>query len=427
MEQLEDRHLLSGFLQTNLVSDQPNVAPILDPQLINPWGIALSPASGAFWVSDNGSGVSTLYTGDVGGSQLAKAPLTVTVPGGASTGAVFNGTSDFVIRNGGDSGPAVFLFASENGNITGWNPSLPPPAPSTAAQPAVVIPDAVFKGLAIGNNGEANFLYAADFHGGQIDVFDAGFHQVQLQGSFTDPDLPEGYAPFNIRNLGGQLYVTYALQDEAKHDDVPGDGHGFIDVFDMDGNLLNRLVSQGPLNSPWGLALAPDNFGEFSNDLLVGNFGDGRINVFDPNDGTSLGQLTDPSGNLVVIQGLWGLTFGNGVSAGESNILYFAAGPDGEQHGLFGSLQSQDTATGAFQTDIAFALGTRQAESIQHVSIGMQEFSSAKDLVQRAEATPQQSLPMMRHATAPSQEASSLAMPTTHTKMIDQVFIDLAV
>jgi len=356
LEGLEDRYLLSGFLQTNLVSDQPDTAQILDPQLVNAWGISLSPTAGAFWVSDNGTGVATLYTGAVNGFPLAKAPLTVTIPGGAATGQVFNNTPDFVLRNGSDSAPAVFLFASENGNITGWNPDLPPPAPSTAAQPAITIPDAVFKGLAIGNNGDGNFLYAADFHGGQIDVFDAGFHLVQLSGSFTDPKLPKGFAPFNIQNLGGQLYVTYALQDEAKHDDVPGKGNGFVDVFDTNGNFLSRLASQGTLNSPWGLALAPADFGEFSNDLLVGNFGDGHINVYDPNNGSFFGQMTDAAGKPIVIDGLWGLTFGNGVTAGDTNVLFFAAGPDKEQHGLFGSLQTVAAAPELVQTGLVSSI-----------------------------------------------------------------------
>src|SRR5262249_25349682 len=208
----------------------------------------------------------------------------------------------------GESGPAVFIFASETGQITGWNPRVPLPAPSTHAQLGVTVPGAVFKGLAIANNGSGNFLYAADFHNGQIDVFDSQFHQTSLAGSFTDPDLPQGYAPFNIQNLDGKLYVTYAQQDADGQNNVPGKGKGFVDVFDTTGNLLQRVASGGPLNSPWGLALAPDGFGPFGGDLLVGNFGDGHINAYDPADNFAFRrQLLGTDGSPVVIPGLWAL------------------------------------------------------------------------------------------------------------------------
>jgi uncharacterized protein (TIGR03118 family) len=332
----------SGYLRLNLVSDQPGDGLLIDPNLVNPWGIALSPAAGAFWIADNGADVATLYGGDVSGSPIGNAGLVVSIPGGAPTGQVFNGTSDFVIHSGTASAPALFIFSSENGSITGWNPAVPP---LTQAQTGITVPGAVFKGLALANNGTANFLYATDFHNGQVDVFDTNFHQLTLAaGAFTDPNLPAGYAPFGITNIGGKLYVSYALQDAAKHDDVAGFGHGFVDVYNASGALLQRLITgtpgdpTSPLDSPWGMVIAPANFGAFSGDLLVGNFGNGKINAFDPTSGNFLGTVSDASGNPVVIDGLWGLTFGNGTSAGDPNALFFTAGTDGEQHGTFGEL-----------------------------------------------------------------------------------------
>ncbi|HEV3339277.1 MAG TPA: TIGR03118 family protein, partial [Pirellulales bacterium] len=331
----------SGYLRLNLVSDQPGDGLLIDPNLVNPWGIALSPTTGAFWVADNGKDVATLYGGGVAGSPLGNAGLVVSIPGGAPTGQVFNGTSDFVVGSGAASGPALFIFASENGSITGWNPT----ASLTQAQTGITVPGAVFKGLALANTGTANELFATDFHNGQIDVFNASFHQVTLAaGAFVDPNLPAGYAPFGITNLGGKLYVSYALQNAQKHDDVAGFGHGFVDIFNTSGVLQQRLITgtpgdpTSPLNSPWGMVMAPANFGAFSGDLLVGNFGDGKIKAFDPNNGTFLGTLSDASGNAIVIDGLWGLIFGNGASAGDPNTLFFSAGTGGEQHGTFGEL-----------------------------------------------------------------------------------------
>jgi uncharacterized protein (TIGR03118 family) len=202
--------------------------------------------------------------------------------------------------------------------------------------------DAVYKGLAIGSNGTGNLLYAANFASGKIDVFNSSFSPVSVPGGFTDPTMPTGFAPFDIKSINGQLYVTYAMQDAAKHDDVAGPGNGFVDVFDMNGNMVRRLVTGGALNSPWGLAVAPSSFGAFGGDLLVGNFGDGTINAFNLTTGTLLGQLNNPDGSPVVNQGLWGLEFGNGVQGLDPNTLYFTAGipgPDNvEDHGLFGSI-----------------------------------------------------------------------------------------
>ena len=320
------------------------MALVTDPKLINPWGIATNPTGGAFWVSDNGTGVTSLYQGDVGGSAfIATAGLPSVTGLGSPTGQVFNGTTDFVVSSGASSGPAVFLFASEDGSITAWNPSVPIPAPSTKAQVVVPASTAVFKGIAIANNSigskTGNFLYAADFHGGVIDVFDKNFQLTTLGSSFTDPALPTGFAPFNVQNLGGKLYVAYAKQDAAKHDDTAGAGNGIVDVFDTSGKLLQRLVTGGSLNSPWGVALAPVGFGPFGGDLLVGNFGDGRVNAFDPSTGSLVGALRNATGNPLTIDGLWGMTFGNGVTAGDKSTLYFAAGPGGEAHGLFGSIK----------------------------------------------------------------------------------------
>jgi uncharacterized protein (TIGR03118 family) len=340
LEQLEGRALPStgaGFYQqTNLVSDQAGVARILDPNLVNAWGISLNQAGGAFWVANNVTGTSTLYTGDVNGSAFLRNALVVTIPDGSPTGTVFNGSGDFVVSAGAASAPARFLFASQVGEITGWNPAVPP---ATTAKLGKAIPDAVYTGLAIGSVGTANFLYAANFANRSIDVFDKTFQLTHLDGTFTDPDLPPSYAPFNIQNLGGKLYVAYAQRSHKDPGEETGHGSGFVDVFDTSGHLLQRIVSGNHLHAPWGLALAPSDFGTFSNALLVGNFGTGHIAAFNATTGKFLGELSGADGKPIVIDGLWGIIFGNGVSAGDRNALYFAAGPEDETHGLFGSLR----------------------------------------------------------------------------------------
>ena len=323
----------NSFLQTNLVSNIPGLAKFTDPDLVNPWGISHSPTS-PFWVSDNGTGLSTLYNG-----AGVKQGLVVTIPppaGGtppsAPTGQVFNGTGSFQVNAG---LPALFIFATEDGTISGWNP---------AANPTIAIlkvdnsgSGAVYKGLAIGNNGAGDFLYAANFTGNRIDIFDSNFAPASLPGSFIDPNLPSGYAPFNIQNLGGQLFVTYAVQNGK--DDQPGSGNGIVDVFDTSGNFVKRLISNGgALNSPWGLEIAPAGFGDFAGDLLVGNFGDGLINVYDPVSGIFIDNLKGIDGKPIAIDGLWGLIVGNGGNGGDINTLYFTAGPNDEANGLFGSL-----------------------------------------------------------------------------------------
>jgi uncharacterized protein (TIGR03118 family) len=338
LECLEDRCLLSGaYLQTNLVSDLPGVANATDPNLSNPWGIVASTKS-PFWIADNATGLSTVYNGSGAVQSLV---VTVPTPAGgtppsAPTGIVFNSTTSFVVSGSGKSGTALFLFSTEDGTISGWSPAVD----STHAILEVdnSATGAVYKGLALGSNASGNLLFATNFNAGTIDVYDTNFHKVNLP--FKDSTLTAGFAPFGIRNIGGNLYVTYAMQNAAKHDDVAGPGNGFIDVFDTSGNLLHRLVSNGKLNSPWGLALAPANFGTFSNDLLVGNFGDGLINAYDPTTGAFIGQVQDTRGNAVHIDGLWGLSFGNGGSAGSTNTLFFTAGINSERNGLFGALQA---------------------------------------------------------------------------------------
>ena len=328
-----------AFHQTNLVSDQPGVALITDPNLVNPWGISMSPTS-PFWVANNGTGTATLYAGDVNGSPFTRNSLVVSIPEGAPTGTVFNPfTTDFVVQGGGKSARALFLFASQVGIVSGWNSGVPA-AGSTQAQVGGSN-DAVYTGLAIGSVGSAHYLYAADFEHGKIDVYDTAFHVVTLAGTFSDPNIPTSYSPFNVQSLGGNLYVTYAQQSHKEPDEETDRGSGFVDVFDTSGNLLQRLIEGNHLKAPWGLALSPSNFGAFSNALIVGNFGDGQLHAYDPESGRYLGEFKDENGRPTVIDGLWGITFGNGGNGGDRNALYFASGPDDETHGLFGSLRVQ--------------------------------------------------------------------------------------
>ena len=327
----------TSYVQHNLVSDLPGTAEITDDSLVNPWGLAQGPATPA-WVADNGTNVATLYQGDGVVGPLQKVPLTVTIPGDGPTGQVFNSTSGFVVSDGnGHSGRAVFIFDSESGDITGWSPAVPPPPFSTQAWNGVHVPDAIYKGLALATVGTASFLYAANFHAATIDVFDATFTQVHLSGAFTDPHLPRHYAPFNIALLNEQLYVSYARQDANAEDEIAGQGRGIVDVFDTSGHFLRRLISHGQLNAPWGMTIAPAGFGNFSGDLLVGNFGDGRIHAYDAHTGHFEGTVRDAHHTPIVIDGLWALMFGNGTSAA-ANALLFSAGIQDEQHGLYGTI-----------------------------------------------------------------------------------------
>jgi uncharacterized protein (TIGR03118 family) len=324
------------YEQRNLVSDVPGQAELLDPNLVNAWGLAFGPTSPA-WVADNGTDVSTLYSGAVGNSPVTKVPLTVSIPGGAPTGLVFNGSDGFEVSSGMSSGPALFLFSSEAGVISGWNPNVPPPPPSTQAQVAVTVPDAIFKGLAIANTATGPQIYATDFHNNQVDVWDADFNAVERPGAFEDPKIPDRFAPFGIQTVNGQIVVTYAKQDEDAEDDVAGPGLGFVDVYSTDGTLLQRFAARKKLNAPWGIALAPQGFGSASGALLIGNFGDGRINAYDPVSGKWLGALRGEHGQRLSIDGLWALQFGNGV-IGTPETLLFTAGPEDESHGLFGEI-----------------------------------------------------------------------------------------
>jgi uncharacterized protein (TIGR03118 family) len=338
-ECLEDRSLLSGgYFQIDLASDIPGLARVTDANLVHPWGVAFSP-TGPFWVAENGSGVSDVLDGQ-GQTFL----LVVTVPSAAQsdsapTGVVFNGGSAFTISADGRAAPSRFLFAGGDGTISGWSNVVDPTRALLAVDNSAS--GAVYTGLTLAKDRAGrSFLYAADFSQGTIAIFDQSFRAVVHPGSFQDPNLPAGYAPFNIENIGNLLFVTYAKQDENRRDDSPGPGHGFIDVYDTNGGLIRRFASFGALNSPWGLAMAPADFGRFANALLVGNNGDGHIDAFDPLTGNFLGSLRDDAGSPIAIPDLWALTLGNGHVGGDSSTLFFSAGVDYDQHGLFGAIQA---------------------------------------------------------------------------------------
>ena len=338
------------YTQVNLISDQTGQANQSDSNLVNGWGIARS-ATSPWWVSDNGPGKASVYNGSTG----AILPLVVTVPG-APTGMVYNGTSGFVIPG---SGPAHFLFASEDGTISGWNSG-------THAQVVITTAGAVYKGIAIALVDGSPRLYATDFHGGHIDVFDANFQPVARDNGKNNGDengngggngsghddsffsgKPQGLVPFNIQNIGDTLFVAFAKQDAAKHDEVDGPGLGLIGAFTPLGKLINWFDRVNDLNAPWGMAMAPSEFGTFSHHLLVGQFGSGEILAFNPTSGQYAGKLLQPlaaGGQPVTIEGLWGIGFGSGAAnSGPSTTLFFAAGPGGESHGLFGSLTAVTT------------------------------------------------------------------------------------
>ncbi|MCW3097341.1 MAG: hypothetical protein JWL77_2959 [Chthonomonadaceae bacterium] len=351
------------FLLTKMVSDTAaGGGAIVDPDLTNPWGVAFAPG-GPFWIADNASGKSTLYDSNgVKQGLIVNLPTPTAATGAAGTGQVYNGTNSFMVSGS----PALFLFSTEDGTILAWTANSGANAVLKVDNSQVVYPlptgpvtGAVYKGLAIGNNNAGNFLFATNFRSGKIDVFDTNFAAANLVGSFTDPNgIPAGFAPFGIQNINGVLYVTYAKQDAAKQDDVAGPGNGLIDVFDTNGTFMKRLVTGSAaggtvsaLNSPWGLTLAPAGFGKFSSDLLVGNFGDGHINAFNPTTGALLGTLLDSANNPIVIPGLWALIFGNGGQGGATGSLFFTAGigdpptftTNVESHGLLGRLQVNTT------------------------------------------------------------------------------------
>ena len=327
----------SRYEVTDLVADAAGVAPSTDLNLKNPWGIAFNP-NGFVWVANNHTGTSTLYDGNgVPQSLIVTIPPATGNGLGTPTGITFNGTNDFmVVTNAPPSNanptPARFIFASEDGAITAWAPGI-----TTAI--VKVTANANYKGVAIAGNGTANLLYAADFVGRKIDVYNTAFAPTTVPGAFADPKLPKGYSPFNIMNIQGNLYVAYALL-ESGDEETTGQGLGIVNVFDADGFLLKRLISRGQLNAPWGMALAPAGFGKFSNMLLVGNFGDGVINAYDPTNGNHAGRLRMSNNKDVRLDGLWGIAFGPGVQHQPTDTLFFAAGTNDEENGLYGRIEA---------------------------------------------------------------------------------------
>jgi len=354
------------YIVTNLTSDLPGIAPNTDPVLQNAWGVTFTPGASPFWIADNATGCSTLYDGS-GVPQPQPTALRVKLPlprgsvpatackhadpnnppnptPAAPTGLVWNPTATFLVPN--TTRPATFIWDTEDGTISAWTGGLTPPDQAVLAVDNSA--GAVYKGLVFGTNVHGVFLFATNFRTGTIDVFapngSAGFRpatSTEIDGNFTDPNIPAGFAPFGIQNINGDLFVTYALQNAAKHDDVAGPGNGFVNIFDTDGHLLRRFASRGALNSPWGVARASFAFGRFSGDILVGNFGNGEINAFD-SDGNLRGTLKDGSDTRVVIDGLWTLTLGGGRNSG-SDTLYFTAGPNHETDGVFGTITPAST------------------------------------------------------------------------------------
>jgi uncharacterized protein (TIGR03118 family) len=322
-----------AFAAVNLVSDVPGMAAVTDPHVVNAWGLTLGPTT-PLWVVDNGTDNASLVAGGLNGAPPTLPALVVSVAG-APTGEAFNAGTQFVVTGPNGSGPARFLFVTESGDLVGWSPAAAP----TTAVVAGHSEGAVYKGLTMASNEFGSFLLAADFHNARVDVYDSLFRRSNLPAPlFTDPRLPRGYAPFNVEFLAGHVYVTYAKQDAEGTDEVAGRGFGFVDVFNRFGQLERRLASRGPLNAPWGMEIAPASFGAFAGDLLVGNFGDGRISVYDRGTGRLRGQLRDAHGTAVAIDGLWDLITGTATTGG-TDVVWFSAGPGDEEHGLVGMLR----------------------------------------------------------------------------------------
>ena len=321
-----------NYVANALVSDtSATLALHHDARLVNAWGLAFNP-QGFAWIANAGTATSTLYDGN-GVAQ----PLVVTLDQGNPSGIVFNGSSAFSITEAGVSGAAPFIFATLQGQISAWSPSV------DATRSFTIVDDgaagASFTGLAIGTGTSGNLLYAADFAHGTVVTLDGAFAPVTTPGGFVDPTLPAGYAPFGIQQVGGKVIVTYALRDAATGRDTAGAGLGLVDVFDLQGNLLQHLVAAGgALDAPWGVALTPSTFGKYANMLLVGNFGDGRINVYDPASGAPKGTLANNDGTPIVVPGLWALQFGNDLNGQPSDTLFYTAGPGAEAHGLYGRI-----------------------------------------------------------------------------------------
>lgn len=323
----------NSYAQSNLTSDLATVAAHTDTQLINPWAIAFFPGA-PFWVADNNSGVSTLY--DATGKKQS---LVVTIPkpsdmtGPATpTGMVTNSTNGFLVG----LAPATFIFDTEDGTISGWYTG-----PRATIEVDNSDAGAVYKGLAMVTNTTGSFLLATNFNSGTVEVYDKNWKLARLTGSFTDPTIPAGYAPFGVRVIGSSVYVTYAKQNPLKHDPVIGPGRGYVSKFDNQGNFVRRFASTGVLDAPWGVVMAPaSGFGIFSGALLIGNFGDGIINAFSPTTGALLGQIHNPDGTVIHNPGLWDMVFGAG-GTGSSTTLYFTSGILSEAHGLFGAIAKQ--------------------------------------------------------------------------------------
>jgi uncharacterized protein (TIGR03118 family) len=332
--------MVTGLTDTAMVSNGVIAASHTDARLQNPWGLAFAPG-GPIWIADNNSNFATVYDG----TGTAQAPTVVSIPAGSNgpatpTGEVYNGTSDFAVATASGTAPALFLFAGEGGTITGW---------ASGAAAVVAYDDglggAVYKGLALANNGTANHLYATDFHNAKVDVFDGSFQKVALAGAFADATIPAGFAPFGITLVNGQLYVTYAKQDATARDEILGAGLGYVNVFDTNGNLVKRFASAGALNAPWGIALAPMTFTPIGGELLIGNFGDGVINRFDPATGASRGTVSLVNGKQLVIPGLWAIVFGNGASGQPANTLFYTAGPTNQVDGVLARVDVTTSAT----------------------------------------------------------------------------------
>ena len=350
-----------GFADTALVSDSSAVvatANKIDANLQNPWGIAVAPGL-PFWISDNNSNLSTLYSG-IGAietqSITGSANVGIAIPASAAgvqanpTGQVYNGNGGFLISTGNGQETALFIFDGEGGTIAAW-------AADSGAAAVTAYDDgaanganhAVYKGLAIGTVGGATYLYATDLHNNKVDVFDTNFTKpAAMQGKFVDPNIPAGFAPFGIAALNGNLYVTFAKQDAAMHDETTGAGLGYVDIFDFSGNLISQFASAGSLNAPWGIAIAPAGFGSLQGDVLIGNFGDGTINIFSPN-GTALanseGPLMSSSGQPIAFPGLWSLVFGNGDADKPVTTLFYTAGFADQTDGVFGGITVASTST----------------------------------------------------------------------------------
>lgn len=355
----------SSFTVTALVSDGVVPAAHTDANLKNPWGVAFNP-KGFVWVADNGTNVATLYDGN-GVPQS----LVVTIPDGKNgsaspTGIVFNGTQSFTVTENGKSGIAAFIFAGEGGTITAWAPAVGP------TNAFVMYDDgtggAVYKGLALATMNGSSFLYATDFHNNKIDIFNTTFTKVAIPGAFTDPAIPAGFAPFGIQAIGSNLFVTYARQDAARHDDVAGAGLGMVDVYDTAGNLKQHFATGGPLNAPWGIAQAPGNFGSMSGAILIGNFGDGTINAFNASSGQSMGPLNGSNGSPIVEHNVWGIAFGNDLSNQPSNTLFLAAGPNNEANGVYGRIDLNTTSSSGTNAGSGSSAGTSTSGG---TSIGM--------------------------------------------------------